>query len=389
MLSLTTMFLLGNWVFIVMNLFLIKLDIVPDWAVYITNNNNSMYKTSIIICIGLVFFSIGSMQATTKNTLKKERVPLMPLSAKQIKILLFLGIFFSIISLYSSFYINQQVESSGFEGRTAIFVNLAYLSTTACALFAIIFFCDRYIRLGSKIILIVIMSYIIYHMMTSWSRRPLIVFFMSLLGWFVYKRKLSMVYLYSVFPIMLFFSIGLLYYRIFLYYSVQIDWLDFSSLIEQYVKEKLWMETSAFSCMMYVVDHIENTKYLYGSSFVSGLIFWIPRILFPTKPIGFEISEQLNITSSMPVSLYGEIMINFSVYSIPFVMYFIGFIFKRIDIYMMVKNNDPVVFMLYCIAVFNTLFLARGSFNTIVVPIQIQAIMPYFLYYFLMKKIKW
>ena len=131
------------------------------------------------------------------------------------------------------------------------------------------------------------------------------------------------------------------------------------------------------------IDYVNNNNITYGYSLLGNILFFIPRSLWPTKPVGSGsmITGYLNFSfTNYSEALIAESYLNFGVIGIILYAFLIGRITKKIDA---IYWNDPsnLFFQLtYTFYIHIFMMLLRGDFMTGFLYIFIMTI-TYMIYY--------
>jgi len=111
-------------------------------------------------------------------------------------------------------------------------------------------------------------------------------------------------------------------------------------------------------------------QYLYGLSYFKLIVFFIPRFIFPNKPINFttyiaELYEPNSIGFSLNSTILGEMYANigfFTVVFFPFIIFILLFLLCKI-----IKNKSNII-IIYLLSV-NSFWLIRGTIPEIFISI--------------------
>ncbi|KAG1707510.1 D-inositol 3-phosphate glycosyltransferase [Nymphon striatum] len=182
----------------------------------------------------------------------------------------------------------------------------------------------------SVIIFSIIIIVSIGSLLLLWSRRALLgIFFVMIMVLYErrYKKPSVKVFYYMI-PVMFLGAIFLAFNRSSLYFDSD-RVFDLSLLTSDYL-QTLWLESSAFSSLMYSVESYGTQELLWGSSFLAALIFYIPRAIFPDKPYSYELSSSLgDLHYNLPASFYGEVIANFGFIGVPIMAFILGYTLKK------------------------------------------------------------
>lgn len=125
------------------------------------------------------------------------------------------------------------------------------------------------------------------------------------------------------------------------------------------------MNFDASQEMMYIM---KNNVITYGSQLVGVVLFFIPRFIWPTKPIGSGayIANNQGAFENISMPFWGEGFINFGYFGIIIFCIFLAIITKKIDNIFWNKRNSAVKLFhafdgLYLLQIGCFLFLLRGD----------------------------
>jgi oligosaccharide repeat unit polymerase len=216
----------------------------------------------------------------------------------------------------------------------------------------------------------------------EWSRRAALVIAAAvLLGHHLLRHGfIRRIHIFLMAPLLLTIAIFLLVYRVTVITGSPIDAVATKGLIA-YFLDKLWLEASAFSAQLYIVKNFGLDSFLGGESLLAPFMFWIPRAVFPWKPNAFFLGDIIGTEYTIGVGLYGEIAANFTVMGVVPCLWFLGYVFKRLDLYFQDSGRRALHVMLYVMFVFDVIFFVRGTFNAMVVPLLTHVAIPAIMYW--------
>jgi hypothetical protein len=116
-----------------------------------------------------------------------------------------------------------------------------------------------------------------------------------------------------------------------------------------------------------------NHSYLLGSGFVPAFLFFIPRSIWPDKPIasGGVITDlyyhTTTPTNNIPNTIVGEMYMNFGVFGVFFGLLLIGMIVRGINTFLRRESNSMVVWPAWLLIVPDFATEWRGDFTSITV----------------------
>ena len=148
----------------------------------------------------------------------------------------------------------------------------------------------------------------------------------------------------------------------------------FTSLIRGFSSEWLSVDYDAYSMVALTLQYLVDHGLSYGVQFLAVLFFWIPRNIWPSKPVatGQMIAEYngwwfTNVSEPLPA----EMLVNFGILGAIISAVIIGFFLGKIDLLFWHNvsgdaNAIHKVDSLYYYMVGYFLFLYRGSLNSAV-----------------------
>ena len=223
-----------------------------------------------------------------------------------------------------------------------------------------------------------------------WSRRPILgmIFTVFMVLFAQRSGKPGIKPLFYLFPVLIIGAMILSFYRAYVFFDITSNELTIAALFNDYF-ESLWLESSAFSALMYSVGPALENDLLLGSSFLAAFIFFIPRSIFPDKPLSYELASQISsdLSYNLPASFYGEGIANFGLLGVPILAFLLGYYLKKIDHIFYSKPRNIFELGIYILFAFNMFFMVRGSFSTVVSAAVIMCLLPLLLY-LLLKKVK-
>jgi len=113
--------------------------------------------------------------------------------------------------------------------------------------------------------------------------------------------------------------------------------------------------------------------FLYGSGYVPGLMFWIPRAIWPSKPVGsgYVITQRWLGTEkpsyTVSFTFIGEAYVNFGWVGVILVMLVTGKIVRVLNTYMRQESHNAVVWLAWLLASPDFATEWRGDFTSITV----------------------
>lgn len=122
----------------------------------------------------------------------------------------------------------------------------------------------------------------------------------------------------------------------------------------------------AYTMLLYTIQYVSDFGYSYGNQLIGTLTFFIPRSIWPTKPIGTGnmIVENMLIPINGNVSepLFAEFYINFGYLGLVLFSIMTGCIFKTLDsLYWNHSSVGQYLKMIYPFLSLITIFICRGD----------------------------
>ena len=147
--------------------------------------------------------------------------------------------------------------------------------------------------------------------------------------------------------------------NLFRYYSDDVTF-DVTSCFSQFTD----MNFDAYSMMMRV---IKDDIITYGNQLLGALLFWVPRSIWPSKPIGsgFYVAEQTNLSfNNISMPFWGEGYINFGYFGVALFAIALAVFIARIDSKfwnITVKQERNLDTILYYLLLGLLMFVLRGD----------------------------
>ena len=148
-------------------------------------------------------------------------------------------------------------------------------------------------------------------------------------------------------------------FNIFREYSAKVSF-DISSSFSQFKD----LHFDAYSMMMRV---IKDDIVTYGNQLLGALLFWVPRSIWPSKPIGsgFFVAEQTNLSfNNISMPFWGEGYINFGYFGVAIFAIVLAVFIARTDSKfwnITVKQGRNLDTILYYLLLGLLMFVLRGD----------------------------
>lgn len=115
------------------------------------------------------------------------------------------------------------------------------------------------------------------------------------------------------------------------------------------------------------IDYVDDNHVTFGYSLLGNILFFIPRSVWPSKPVGSGafIAEYSNLSfTNTSESLIAESYLNFGIIGLFIYAYLFGKITKKLDVLYWNNSNSTFVQLSYTFYVHIFLILLRGDFMT-------------------------
>ena len=278
---------------------------------------------------------------------------------------------FKITKLKQNFY-QSEIFLATLLSTLVIFYSINYIQPIL-VIFSLIclFLYKSNVSISKKIIFLIIFLIIFQYLSSniSGARRDIIklllifCFFLSL----IIQRK-TLIFFIIFLTISSFFFVLLTTYIRTLKLGV-FDNLNFNFFISFFEFVSYYDFMPAFDNLVFIVT---NEDFLYGKTLFKILVAWIPREIWPTKPLDTTILiDQLRVNNfvggtSFSVTLLGEIYWNFSWIGVFIISYLIGVFAKNLDL---TKKYELTDMQLIVFASLNYLIFVmwRGGISTSII----------------------
>lgn len=382
--SLSESFVISYWLFFFLNGLILWVTGGKDWTSLNLYGQELVPAVLLVMC-GLAFFSfgglcaVGSFKQNVWQTYAPPSSP-RPLGRAEMQIMFTVGAILMCVGAFTSIkdYLDTAQANFSFADRNTVLIGISKLLVPG---FVFLYYSVRskVLRLPTRLIGYALLVIGAIAFLPQESRRMGIValaavVFLSRVRIVGYIKNTSLrrfaLVMAVLVPLMLLF-------RMFVATKSTGFLAAAGGNVFKYYLSKLWLESSALSAYMVCIKHYGYASFMGGGSFLSAFVFWIPRGIWPGKPDAFDISGILNVNYTIGTSLGGEILANFTVVGIPIFMFIFGFIVKYADIRVLYSRR--ISFMgrsLYVMALFNMLFLSRGAFQAMAVPLIVCWLVP-------------
>lgn len=144
---------------------------------------------------------------------------------------------------------------------------------------------------------------------------------------------------------------------------------------------------AAYENFQFILEKVpQEIQYLFGSSYLKPFVFWIPRTVWPSKPIeatqlivNFDLPFTFTSGTSMAITIIGELFWNLGILGIAVGMFLAGVGVRVMKNYLELSNFHSLVVLLYA-GVGPLIFeLFRGGSSTIVLIFVAVFLIPYLL----------
>lgn len=370
-------FVLGHWPFLFLNLVILFHTGGNDWTALTRFDPKTLTTAQWVVALGLVGFLIGGISAVSLWSMKKTRI--LRLEAGDNTVLR-VGIFLAVIGLAATLPNVIAMRLEGPQARSTALLAIGELlipGVLLCYLTAR----NRNVRIPARFITGVLSVVGVAVLLFRWSRRPLLVSIVGILllgsvrrrGFF--DRRL----LFVAAPALLALAVLALIWRNVVVYDYDLSQVTLAG-IATYYADVVWLEASAFSALMLVIQTHGLFEADGGGSLLLPLIFWIPRAIFPAKPEAFDLAADLGTPYNIGPSIYGEALANLTILGLVPFMALLGFGFKTLDIAACRRRLSGPGPALYILLLLDIIFLVRGYFHTMLTPITLHFLGPLVLF---------
>lgn len=213
---------------------------------------------------------------------------------------------------------------------------------------------------------------------TSFSRRPIMALAIACLAVFYhvklrfYNRMTQGVFI---------LSLGVLLFTINLYLEAVRGTILYGDRVQagetfsqENVSSVLGGITINFIVFEYLLEVVpESHPHLLGSGFVPGLLFFIPRVIWPTKPVGSGyVATQIFLADNEPdytiaTTIIGELFLNFGLIGVIVGMFLIGKLIRMGNRLLRDNQHNMVLWMAWFIVIPDLIGEWRGDFTSMTV----------------------
>jgi len=364
-------FVLGHWPFLFLNLLILRFTGGFDWTALERFDPSTLTTAQMVVALGLLSFLLGGLATVALQRTGGVKLLAMEASTgSTVRIALLL----TIVGLAATIPNAIAMSLRGPEARSTMLLAMGELLVPGMLLSYIVMREGRF-QVCLRLLMAVLFLTGLFTLAFNWSRRPIMVVVAGVLvlgfvrrrGYF--DRRLFVV----VGPALLLLAVGAFLWRNIFVHEQEL--YGVVGVVEYYAGA-LWLEASAFSALMWVVDSNGLLQVSGGGSLLLPLIFWIPRAIFPAKPLAFDPGRELGTPYSVGPSIYGEVLANVTVLGLVPFMVLLGFIFKWLDLSAARQRLTGTGSTLYVLLIFDALFLVRGSFHTMFTPIVLHVFAP-------------
>ena len=117
------------------------------------------------------------------------------------------------------------------------------------------------------------------------------------------------------------------------------------------------------------VEHVGKHGIEYGRQLLLPLFFFVPRSVWPDKPVGsgYHVSLDWPLTShNVSSPLVAEGFLNFGLPGSISFLFILGMLVRKVDLSIEGKRHDIMTYPVYGYFIFNLYILLRGDLNTAV-----------------------
>ncbi|MES2519124.1 MAG: hypothetical protein V4585_13500 [Bacteroidota bacterium] len=338
-------------------------------------------KSLMIIFYFNLFYYCNYYRKYFDNTIYSVRVVRNKLNISIIK---WYSLFILIFTTYVVVFIGWQVFffRSYFEeflkrsSQIFILVYANYISPLTVFIFVIAH--KMKIRIAKKNLFFLLIIAIIYNSPIAKPRFYIFTIFMVIYSVFFMKRERS------GWIVLLYLAIGL-FFSFYLSSLRYIDNIDDLSSVKLTINTSIFVKTihfDAFEVLMMSVKYVQTKDFLYGENILGAILFFIPRVLWITKPITtgqLLLSKKINTLSledetfdNISCPLVAEIYISFGIIGIILIALLLGNMvakfdlrFRQTTLFQKNQNTESEMIMIFlAISAGMILFILRGSLMT-------------------------
>lgn len=135
--------------------------------------------------------------------------------------------------------------------------------------------------------------------------------------------------------------------------------------VNNVVNELSSADFDAYAQLATTFDYVTTRGYTYGEQLLGALLFWVPRVVWPGKPVatGTLLGEHMNYRfTNLSSPIWSEFLIDFGWLGAVLCMGLLGYVFQRwdlsTDLYLRTSRVPPI---LICAIAFYMLGVLRGS----------------------------
>lgn len=368
-------FVLGHWPFLFLNLLILHFTGGFDWTALNRFDPDSLATAQLVAALGLASFLLGGLIAVTLQ--RTGRMRFLETQAP-VETTARVAVFLTILGLAATIPNVIAMASQGPAARSTILLALGHFLVPG-GLLCFVVARDRSFRKRTRWIFFALCVASMIVLAFNWSRRPLVVTVAAVLMLMAARRKgyFGRWLFAALLPLLMLLAAGALVWRDVFVHGQEI--YSVSDIANHYTNA-LWLESSAFSALMLVVDTHRPLQMNGDNSLLLPFIFWIPRAIFPEKPSAFDPGIALGTPYSIGPSIYGEVLVNVTVIGlVPFMM-LLGLFLKWIDLIAARRRLQDSAAALYALLILDAIFLVRGSFHTMFTPMLLHFLIPLFLF---------
>ena len=148
----------------------------------------------------------------------------------------------------------------------------------------------------------------------------------------------------------------------------EVDILEtLQSLISKFSTEWTKGDYDAYSMLACTISEVEKSGITWGRQLFGVLLFWIPRSVWPSKPIGSGayIAGQVGWTfSNISCPLPGEAVVNFGIIGLPLFAFSLGLAMRLVDMTYWSKRDEKrprLIDAIYPVSTIFLFFMCRGD----------------------------
>lgn len=331
------------------------------WGIKVTTSDT--IKANVLILIWLLFYNIGCI-TVRNNRYEIKRVSLTDIPEKPIMILWSLTIIYTLITVAKNGFRIEEVSFSdtGKQSLNLLIGNSSLAFMTFSTIITTLWFKNNnYSRFFSFISVICLLLTCFPTSLSRYAAGSIYVcLLVNVCCWFQKKHRFMFLMALGIvfaFPVM-----DLYRYR-------SIKEVSFAEIMNSIFSVKNYFNSGnydAYQMLIVTTKYVEKYGVTYGRQLMGALLFFIPRQIWNTKPIGSGayMADVLNLEfNNISCPIVGEAYINFGLIGIIVFAFMFGYFVKKIDntYWNRIEGEFSYISLLYFYLLPYTFFLCRGD----------------------------